>query len=365
MMEKPIILGIETSCDETAAAIVRNHEVIAEKTTVQILHEQYGGVVPELASRAHERLLMNAVQSTLDDAKLKVNDIDGIAVTHGPGLAGALLVGVSLAKGLSISTGKPLIGVNHIEGHLWSIDLAAVHVPEPFLALVISGGHTILVKVEGFGEYQLLGSTRDDAAGELLDKTGRMLGFGFPAGADIDNAAILNTDIPVKFPRAKLDDDPFGFSFSGLKTAVLYYLREQYPTISHSIKGFKSTGYDIPIEMRNSICAGLMDTVSDMLISSINNAVYKHSLSSLVICGGVSASKYLRQKISAYAKTNGINMFVPPLKYSTDNGAMIANVGCYLFERGNFNEMNLTVEPNLRLASGHGSEKVSFSSASK
>jgi len=356
MNQNPIILGIETSCDETAAAIVQDHYVIAEKTTVQILHEKYGGVVPELASRAHEQLLMSVVQSSLLDSKLMLSDIDGIAVTHGPGLAGALLVGVSLAKGLSISTAKPLIGVNHIEGHLWSCELGGEQVPEPFLALIISGGHTMLVKVDGFSKYQLLGSTRDDAAGELLDKTGRMMGFGFPAGADIDSAALSNSDLPIKFPRSKLVDDPFGFSFSGLKTSVLYYLRERYPEVIQLRKGFTSKGFEMPAIERQAICAGLMGAVSDMLISGISKAMSKYSLKALVICGGVSASRYLRDKFSEFAEANSVNLYVPPLKYSTDNGAMIANAGIHHYHRGEFSKLDLTVNPALQLIETNGSK---------
>jgi len=289
------------------------------------------------------------VQSTLRDSLLTFSDIDGIAVTHGPGLAGALLVGVSLSKGLSISTGIPLIGVNHIEGHLWSCELAGEKVPEPFLALIISGGHTMLVEVNGFGSYHFLGSTRDDAVGELLDKTGRMMGFGFPAGADIDSAALSNTETPIKFPRSKLTDDPYGFSFSGLKTSVLYYLKDRYPEVTKNSKGFVSKGFDIPSSERIAICAGLMAAVSDMLITGINNVLKKYSLKALVICGGVSASRYLRKKISEFAEANSVELYVPPLKYSTDNGAMIANAGIHHYERGEFSNYDLTVNPALQL----------------
>ena len=277
----------------------------------------------------------------LQDTGIKPTGIDGIAVTHGPGLAGALLVGVAFAKGMASALSIPLIGVNHLEGHLWSFMLTEDDAPLPFLALIVSGGHTLLVKVNGFGDYIRLGGTRDDAAGELFDKVGRMLGFNFPAGASIDSEAYSFQGEPVKFPRVKLKDDLYGFSFSGIKTAVLYYLQKNYDR--------HEGGFLIPVLERAAICRGLMESVSDMLTSRIIYALETEAFRAIVVSGGVSASRFIRDQISSVAKRFQVPLLIPPAQHCTDNGAMIANVGHELFKRQCFDSLDLPINPGLRL----------------
>ena len=336
-MNGPVILGIETSCDETAAALLVDGKIVSDRTTRQLVHEEYGGVVPELASRAHERLLTPAVEGVLGDAGLSYDAIDGIAVTFGPGLAGALLVGVSFAKGLSKATGASLIGINHLEGHLWSVELSRGEIPKPFLTLLVSGGHTLMIKATGFGRYELLGETRDDAAGELFDKVGRMLGYNFPAGADIDREKMSFSGNSVRFPRARLSSDPYGFSFSGLKTAVLYYLQENYPRAR--------IGFNIPPEDRSAVCAGLMEAVGDMLITGLTTASEKEDFRAVVVSGGVSASVYLRGRFRQFASEQGLPLYIPPLEHCTDNGAMVAYTGYRKFLAGDVSMLDLAVNP--------------------
>ncbi len=339
------VLGIETSCDETAAALFSNGEILADRTTRQLLHEKYGGVVPELASRAHEQLLSPAVDSILSESGLDVNDIDAVAVTCGPGLAGALLVGVSFAKGLSAALNIPLIGVNHLEGHLWSAELSGSSIPLPFLGLLISGGHSMTIKVDGFGQYKQIGTTRDDAVGELFDKVGRMLGFNFPSGEDIDSEAMKHFDShtsdPIRFPRAKLKDDPYGFSFSGLKTAVLYHLKKIYTKTE--------SAYKIPDQDRTEICASMMSSVGDMLINGLTAASKECKFKALVVSGGVSASRYLRKRFKDYTTEHQLKLHIPPIHHCTDNGSMIAYAGYLRLLNGQTNSLDLAVNPAAKL----------------
>lgn len=342
MPQDKYILGIETSCDETAAAVMKNGELIFDCTTTQLLHSRYGGVVPELASRAHEKLLASGVEQVLNESNINVDDLNAVAVTHGPGLAGALLVGVSFAKGLCFALDIPLIGVNHIEAHLWSGQLTGDNPEPPFLALILSGGHTILVEVEGFGEYEILGSTKDDAVGELFDKVGRMMGFQFPSGAELDRRALLqDSRDEVRFPRAVVKENPLAFSFSGLKTAVLYHLNQN----------FKSTDghFEIGETEKNSILRGLMNAVSDMLCNALLKAARGKEYNCIVVGGGVSASKFLRTRFKETGELLSIPVIIPPFRYCTDNGAMIAHLGCKLFEKDMISLMNLQIDPGLRL----------------
>ena len=341
-MSKSVILGIETSCDETAAALIVDGCITADCTTRQVIHELYGGVVPELASRAHERLLARAVEAVLRDSGLEISTITGIAVTVGPGLAGSLLVGLAFAKGLSNALSVPLIGVNHLEGHIWSPELQHKDIPTPFLALLVSGGHTIMVRVVDFGRYKIIGSTRDDAVGELFDKVGRMLGFTFPAGEAIDLEACTHKGASLQLPRARISDDPLGFSFSGLKTAVLYYLQGKYSGTSD--------GFDLPGEDRPAICAGLMETVGDMLVRGIGNAVEAGDYRALVISGGVSASRYLRKRFDAFAIEQSLPLFIPDPCHCTDNGSMIAYAGFRRLTMGQFSPQNIEINPSLMLS---------------
>jgi len=333
-----IILGIETSCDETAAALLVDGEVVTDRTTTQLLHEEYGGVVPELASRAHEQLLMPAVEGVLNDTGLDVADIEAVAVTYGPGLAGALLVGVSFAKGLAGALDIPFIGVNHLEGHLWSFELETHgELTLPFLGMIISGGHTLTVGVNGLGDYVKLGSTHDDAVGELFDKVGRMLGYSFPAGAALDRDAMNFHGKPVQFPRARIKGDPLGFSFSGIKTSVLYYLRERYE--------LGPNGFKISLSERTTISAGLMEAVADMLVSGLETAYDTDKFQALVISGGVASSRFLRLRFTQFAESRGIPLFIPPPEHCTDNGAMIAYAGYLRLKAGFSSPLDLPVDP--------------------
>ena len=339
-----IILGIETSCDETSAGILIEGNIAADVTSTQTIHQKYGGVVPELASRAHEKLLTDIVSRAVKTAGISMKELDAVAVTYGPGLAGALLIGVSFAKGLASMLGIPFIGVNHLEGHLWVGELEYDDIQTPFLALLISGGHTILLRVDGFRDYHLLGTTRDDAVGELLDKVGRMLGLDFPAGSEIDRLTTRFSGKSVSFPRAKLSNDPYGFSFSGLKTSVLYYLRKNYSTFTSGDGIFQ-----IPLDERNSILKGMMESVGDMLSKSIEAALSEDVYGSLVVGGGVSASSYLRRRFEFTAKEFDLSLHIPTGNLCTDNGIMIAHIGNKLLQNMEYHNLDLEVQPSLSL----------------
>ncbi len=341
-MSKPtIILGIETSCDETGTAIVVDGVSVAECTTTQTLHQKYGGVVPELASRAHEKLLAESVRLALTEANLKLTDLSAIAATIGPGLAGALLVGASYAKGLAQAVGVPFIGVNHIEGHLWAAELEGNIIPTPFLAMIVSGGHTLLIRVDGFGKYTKLGSTRDDAAGELFDKTGRMMGISFPAGETLDQMALEPDIEPVRFPRARLKDESLNFSFSGLKTAVLYHLRSNFS------RG--EDGFELSDDERKQIAKGMLDAVADMLVSNMARALANHEYKAILVGGGVSASQFLRRRWKALAAEYSLPLFIPSPSHCADNGSMIANIGYHKFLSGEFTALDCSIYPSLSL----------------
>jgi N6-L-threonylcarbamoyladenine synthase len=335
-----LVLGIETSCDETAAAIVEDgRRVRADVVASQIrAHAPYGGVVPEVASRQHVATIVPVVRQTMAAAGIGFGELDALAVTCGPGLVGALLVGVETAKALAFAAGKPLVGVNHLAGHLAAafIEDPALPGPPPYphLALLVSGGHTAIIRVDGPGVTRLLGATRDDAAGEAFDKVGKLLGLGYPGGVAIDKRAAKGDPRAVVLPRALPGRDDLDFSFSGLKTAVATILAKT------------------PIEnddRLNDFCASFQTAVVDVLVRKSRRALAREGLGALVVCGGVAANRGLRAALADAAREDGFTLFIPPPKHCTDNAAMIAAAGTQLFVHGARAGLDLAVDPGLPL----------------
>ncbi len=309
-----LVLGIETSCDETGLALYDSTGgLLSQALHSQVdMHRAYGGVVPELASRDHIRRLLPLLDDCLRDAGRSKQDIDAIAVTIGPGLAGALLVGASVGHALGWALGRPVIGVHHLEGHLLSPLLADPAPTFPFIALLVSGGHTQLMRVGGLGDYELLGETLDDAAGEAFDKTAQLLGLGYPGGPGVSRLAEFGSSGAVSFPRPLLHDKSLNFSFSGLKTAVLTAVRRIDNTCEQA---------------RADIALGFVEAVVDVLASKAFAAIRQTGLERLVVAGGVGANRQLRERLAADAQRAGVELFFPPLALCTDNGAMIARAG--------------------------------------
>jgi N6-L-threonylcarbamoyladenine synthase len=313
-MNRPFYtLGIETSCDETAVAILEGEGRLLANTVYSQakLHTRYGGVVPEVASRDHMRKLTILVEEALTQAGIAISDISLVAVTYGPGLVGPLLVGLSHGKAIAFGLGIPFIGVNHLEGHIFAHRLGSAGSDPPFMALIVSGGHTSLVSVREYGRYQLVGSTVDDAAGEALDKVGKMLGIGYPAGAELDRLANEGNPAAIRFPRPMESSPGFDFSFAGLKTAVLYYLREH------------------PGQEPKDVAASFLASVVDVLVKKSLDATRRHQLKQLVVVGGVAANSRLRQQLHACGPERGIEVFFPSMELCTDNAAMIAAAGAF------------------------------------
>lgn len=308
------ILGIETSCDETSAAVVENGLTLSNIISSQTVHNYFGGVVPEIASRIHIQIISKVVQEALDKASTKIEQLDGIAVTFQPGLIGSLVVGTNFAKALSIRFNKPLVPIDHIEGHIYSGFLEGKEINFPFITLVVSGGHTALFLVSSFNKYEMIGSTRDDAAGEAFDKIGKLLGLGYPAGPIIDKLAQNGNPLKFHFPRGLINSEDFDFSFSGLKTSVRYFLQKNYPS-------------GIPEEKINDICASVQEAIVDVLINKSLKAVRTYKTSTLVIAGGVSANSRLRHLATDVIGKEGINIVIPKINYCMDNAAMIALLG--------------------------------------
>ncbi len=315
------ILGIESSCDETSVAILSDEEVKVNLISSQHFHKTYGGVVPELSSRAHLQMVKPLVDSALQSANLNVNEIDLIAATAGPGLIGALLVGLTFAKGLAYSLNKPFVAVNHIEGHIFSGFLMDKKPDFPMLVLVVSGGHTLLLYVESFTNIYLLGTTVDDAAGEAFDKVSKLLGFGYPGGPQIEASALNGDDKKIKFPVAELKDE-YNFSFSGLKTAVLRYVQKNF------------ADGNIPESNLNDISASFQKALVDALVQKVNLALHNHTVKSLSLVGGVAANQKLRNDFNNIADRFKISCIVPSLSYCGDNAAMIALRGYQLYKSG-------------------------------
>ncbi len=332
-----VLLAIESSCDETAAAVVKNgREVLSNVIYSQIaLHTQYGGVVPEIASRKHIEKINQVIGQALLDAKMTLRDLDGIAVTYGPGLVGALLVGVSAAKAISFATGLPLIGVHHIEGHISANYIENKELEPPFVCLVASGGHSHLVVVKDYGEYEIIGRTRDDAAGEAFDKVARAIGLGYPGGPKIDKLSKEGNPDAIAFPRAKVNENEYDFSFSGLKSAVLNYLN-----------GCQMKGEAVN---RADVAASFQKAVIDVLVEHSIHAVKEFKFDKFAIAGGVASNSSLRKAFEERCKAEGIAFYHPSPIYCTDNAAMIGAAGYYEFIRGVRSGYDLNAIPGLKL----------------
>ena len=338
MAEKDVlILAIESSCDETAAAVVKNgREVLSNVISSKIaLHTLYGGVVPEIASRKHIEKINQVIQEALDEAHVTLDDIDAIGVTYGPGLVGALLVGVAAAKAISYAKKIPLVGVHHIEGHISANYIENKDLEPPFLCLVVSGGHTHLVKVADYGKYEILGRTRDDAAGEAFDKVARAIGLGYPGGPKIEKAAREGDPMAIPFPKAKVNDNPYDFSFSGVKSAVLNY-----------INGCKMKNIEIVPE---DIAASFQKAVTDVLIAHAMHAAEEFKIDKLAIAGGVASNSVLREGMRAACEKRGISFYHPSPIFCTDNAAMIGAAAYYEYLAGTRHGWDLNAVPNLKL----------------
>ncbi len=322
-----LVLGIESSCDETAVALLQDgHKLLASEISSQIKeHARFGGVVPEVASRQHLAALFPLVDRALEQAQVSLEQVDAIAVTRAPGLIGALLVGLSGAKALAYSLDIPLVGVNHLEAHLWAPSLLEQPPSLPFLGLIVSGGHTALYRVKGPGRFELLGNTRDDAVGEAYDKVAKLLGLGYPGGVVIDRLAAQGNPKAIDFPRALPRKDTLDFSFSGLKTAVRQYVEKHPPTEN-----------DLP-----DLCASFQEAAVDALLRKSLLALKKTGLKHWVIAGGVAANSRLREKAKQLAEQAGVELFVPPPILCTDNAAMVAAVGYERLKRGERDDLRL------------------------
>ena len=340
--EDVFILAIESSCDETAAAVVKNgREVLSNIIYSQIaLHTVYGGVVPEIASRKHIEKINQVIEQALIEADKKLEDMTAIAVTYGPGLVGALLVGVSAAKAISFASGIPLVGVHHIEGHICANYIENKELEPPFVCLVVSGGHSHLVVVKDYGEYEIIGRTRDDAAGEAFDKVARAIGLGYPGGPKIDKVSKEGNPEAFHFPRAKVVGAEYDFSFSGLKSAVLNYLN------SCEMKGEKINTADV--------AASFQKAVIDVLVEHSIRGVKESGLDKFAIAGGVASNSSLREALETECRERGIRFYHPSLALCTDNAAMIGAAGYYEYKKGVRNGFDLNAVPNLKLGERMG-----------
>jgi N6-L-threonylcarbamoyladenine synthase len=341
------ILGIETSCDETSAAVVQEGRLSSNVTTTQLLHAQYGGVVPELASRDHQRRIVPIVADALKKAGVTTRQLDGVAAVYGQGLVGSILVGLSFGKSMALGLGIPFVGIDHIEAHVLSNLLEDLKPSFPFINLTVSGGHTQLVLVRGPLDYQLLGQTKDDAAGEAFDKVAKMLGLGYPGGPVVDTLAAEGDPTFVNFPRPHLEEGSLDFSFSGLKTSVLYYLRKiGFSAGAARVKWANPKAYDGFVA---DICASFQAAVVDVLIEKALSAARRFNVKDIAVAGGVAANSELRRRITAAVKDLGQRVFIPKFEFCTDNGAMVAMAGYLKLKAGKTSSLELTAEPSLEL----------------
>lgn len=331
------ILAIESSCDETAVAVVEDgRKVLSNIISSQIdIHKEYGGVVPEIASRKHIERVIQVVDEGLSAADVCMDEIDAVAVTYGPGLVGALLVGVSVAKSIAFAENKPLIGVHHIEGHISANYIDNPELEPPFLCLVVSGGHTNLVIVKGYGEYEVLGKTRDDAAGEAFDKVARAIGLGYPGGPKIQKISAEGNNKAIDFPRAKIVDNPFDFSFSGVKSAVLNYLN------SCEMKKEEVNPADV--------AASFQEAVVDVLVSHTMEGAKQLGFTKIAMAGGVASNTVLRERIKEECAKNNFEFYCPSPILCTDNAAMIGAAAYYDYKKGKIADMTLNAVPGLKL----------------
>ena len=338
-MENKYILAIESSCDETSAAVVVNgREVLSNVIASQIdTHKKYGGVVPEVASRMHIEAISGVVEEALEEANITLDKIDAIGVTYGPGLVGALLVGLQFAKGLSFATKKPLIGVNHIEGHICANYIQHKELKPPFVSLVVSGGHTFIVHVKNYGEYEVIGQTRDDAAGEAYDKVARALGLGYPGGPKIDKLAKEGNPRAIVFPKANFHEETLDFSFSGVKSAVLNYLN-------------KCKMQNIEVN-KADVAASFQYAVIDVLKENVLSTCKKRNVKTIAIAGGVASNSSLRETLIKEASKRGVEVLFPAPILCTDNAAMIGSAAYFNFINGKISDLNLNAKPNLKLNS--------------
>ncbi len=327
-MREPLIMGIDTSCDDTGVAILRGRsDVLVNLISSQVeFHRPFGGVVPEIASRKHVEVIIQLIDEALNRAEVELEELDAIAVTYGPGLIGSLLVGLTVAKGIAYMKEIPLIGINHLEGHIFSVFLSFPELRFPFISLIVSGGHTELVVVKDIGVYELLGSTRDDAVGEAYDKVAKLLGLGYPGGPIIDKMARNGDPFAIKLSIPMFKGKTLDFSFSGIKSAVYYYTRDR----------------DYRVE---DVVASFQKTVVDFLVMRVKEAMEETGIRKVAIVGGVSANTALRHRI----KEEGIEGYFPSFSYCTDNGAMIAEAGYYRFLRGEFSDLSIEGNPSLKL----------------
>jgi len=326
----PLVLALETSCDESAAALMRGRELIAAEVFSQIaIHGQYGGVVPEVASRNHLLALRPVLEATLARAGLRLSDLDAVAATAGPGLATSLMLGFSLAKGIAVALRRPFIPVNHIEGHLLSPFLSEPTGPRDSVGLVVSGGHTLLVRIHGTGKYRLLGKTLDDAAGEAFDKVGKLLGLPYPGGPHVAQTALGGDGRRFNFPRSMLGSGDYDFSFSGLKTAVRYLLPKHDR---------------VPVA---DVCASFQEAVVDILVAKTVKALRAERVDTLALSGGVSCNLRLREQFAAACRADGVHLLLAPPALCTDNAAMIAYVAALKLENGAASQLEAEIEPSL------------------